>query len=109
DVGVGGMIVLAAGTVFFRPGLLETPDGRGREPAGVLAEQSNQRLLEIAGGDALEVEDRDQHFEALRPARIARQDRRRKADAFRTFANAIPHARTAYRDRSDARHHLPLR
>ena len=45
-----------------RPGLLEPPDGRGREPAGILAEQCDQRLLEITGGDALQVENRDQHL-----------------------------------------------
>src|SRR3979411_889170 len=37
------------------------PDGRGREPAGILAEQCDQRLLEITGGDALQIENRDQH------------------------------------------------
>ena len=41
---------------------LEPPDGRGREPASILAEQCDQRLLEITGGDALQVENRDQHL-----------------------------------------------
>jgi hypothetical protein len=40
----------------------------GRVAYGVLAEQRNERLLEVAGGDALNVEDRDQHLEAFRPA-----------------------------------------
>ena len=57
--------------------------GRGREPAGVFAEQRDQRLPEVAGGDALEVEDGDQHLEALRPARVGRQNCRREADALR--------------------------
>src|SRR2546430_5991740 len=41
----------------------------------ILAQQGRQCLLEIPGRDALEVEDRDQHVEALRSARIGRQDR----------------------------------
>ena len=32
---------------------------RGREPTGVLAKQRDERLFEVAGGDALEVEDWD--------------------------------------------------
>ena len=80
----------------------------GREPAGVLAEQREERLLEVAGGDALEVEDRDQHFEALRAARVGRQNRRRKADALRTFADTVADTRTAHGDRTDAGHDLAL-
>jgi hypothetical protein len=49
--------------------------GAGAGPAAP-AEQRHQRLLEVAGGDTLEVEDRDQHLEALRPARVGRQNRR---------------------------------
>ena len=56
----------------------------------------------------LEVEDRDQHLEALRPARVGRQNRRREADALRAFANAITHARAAHSDRADAGHDLTL-
>jgi hypothetical protein len=72
DVAFGREIALAPARMFVRPGLLEPGDGRGREPAGVLAEQRDQRLPEVAGGDALEIKDRDQHFEALRPARVGR-------------------------------------
>src|SRR5262249_31217153 len=82
--------------VLFGPGLLEASDGRGREPAGVPAEQCDQRVREVAGRDALEVEDRDQHLQALRPARVGRQNRRRKADALGTFAAAVTHARAAH-------------
>src|SRR6476619_7563124 len=94
--------------MLLRPGLLEPSDGRRRQPAGILAEQRDQRLLEVAGGDALEVEDRDQHLEALRPACIRWQNRRRKADALRAFANTIAHARAALRHRTDAGHDLTL-
>jgi hypothetical protein len=61
------------------------------------------------GGDALEVEDRDQHLEALRPARVWRQNRRRKVDALEAFADAVTHARAAHGDRADAGHDLALR
>jgi hypothetical protein len=48
---------------------------------------AEERLLEVAGRDALE--DRDQHFEALRSARGGRQNRRREADALGAFADAV--------------------
>src|SRR5258705_13841238 len=89
DVALGGEIAPAPARVLVRPGVLEPTDGRSREPAGVLAKQSEERLLEIAGRDALEVENRDQHFEALRTARIGRQNRRRKADAFCAFPDTV--------------------
>src|SRR5258705_13777581 len=75
--------------MLLRPGLLEPSDGRGREPAGVLAEQCDQRLLEVTGGDTLEVEDRDQHLEAFRPAGGGGQNRRRKEGAAPAFAKTI--------------------
>jgi hypothetical protein len=87
--------------VLIRPSLLETPYGRGRKPAGVLAKQRNERLLEVAGGDPLEVEDRDQHFEALRSARVGRQNRRGKANALRAFTDAVAHPRAAHADRTE--------
>src|SRR4030081_2356277 len=72
--------------MLLRPGLLEPSDGRGREPAGVLAEQCDQRLLEVTGGDTLEVEDRDQHLEAFRPAGVRREKTRRKKEGPPGFA-----------------------
>src|ERR1700737_2250493 len=51
DVAFGREVALAPARVLFRPSLLETPYGRGRKPAGVLAKQRNERLLEVAGGD----------------------------------------------------------
>src|SRR5262249_24184053 len=99
---------LAPARMLLQPGLLEPADGRGRQPAGVLAKQRQERLLEIASGDALEVEDRDQHLQALRAARVGWQDRRRKADALDPFANAIPYPRAAHGDRPDAGHDLAL-
>src|SRR6266404_7322367 len=45
DVAFGREVALAPARVLFRPSLLETPYGRGRKPAGVLAKQRNERLL----------------------------------------------------------------
>src|SRR5262245_718134 len=42
-----------------------------------------------SGGGALEVEHRDQHLEAFRPARVGRQNRRRKANALGALAAAV--------------------
>src|SRR6202171_5371410 len=92
NVAFGREIALAPTRMLVRPGLLEPPDGRGREPAGILAEQCDQRLREITGGDALQVENRDQHLQALRSARMGRQNRRRKSDAPSAFAGAVTHA-----------------
>src|ERR1700738_4800030 len=105
---LGREVALAPARVLFRPSLLETPYGRGRKPAGVLAKQRNERLLEVAGGDPLEVEDRDQHFEALRSARVGRQNRRGKANALRAFTDTVAHPRAAHADRTDAGHDLAL-
>lgn len=63
------------GASAMRSSLFEASDRRGRQSAGILTEQGAERVLEITGGDAPEVEDRDQNFEALRPPRVGRQDR----------------------------------
>src|SRR3954453_14796647 len=109
DVALGGEIALAPAGMLLRPGLLEPSHGRSREPASILTEQRDQRLLEVAGGNALEVEDRDQHLQALRPACVGRQNRRRKSDALGAFANTVAHTRAAHRNRTDAGHDLAIR
>src|SRR5215468_9816581 len=83
-------------------------DGRGREPTSILAEQRCQRLLEPACGDALEVEDRDQHLEAFRAACVRRQDRGAEGNALLARADPVTNARSAHRDRADAGHNLAL-
>jgi hypothetical protein len=55
-----------------------------------------------------EVENRKQHLEALRSARIGRQDRRGKADALRAFTDPVAHPRATHRDRTDAGQDLAL-
>src|SRR5277367_5552670 len=107
-VAFGREITLAPAQVLVRPGVLEPGYGRGREPAGVLAQQRQECFLEVAGRDALEIEHRDQYFEALRSARVGRQDRRRKTDTIAAFADAVAHTRAAHRDRTDASRDLAL-
>ena len=59
DVALGRKIASAPAHVLVRPSVLEPADGRGRESAGILAKQSGERPLEVAGRDALEIEDRN--------------------------------------------------
>src|SRR5262249_32400893 len=100
---------VAPAHALFRPGVLEPGHGRGRLPAGVLAEQHRQCFLELSGRDALKVEGRDQHLETLRPGRVRQQNRRREADALGTFVDPVAHPRATNRDRTDAGHDLTLR
>jgi hypothetical protein len=60
DVALGRQVALPPVLVLVEPGLLQPRDGRGRQARRSLAEQGCQRLLEIAGGDALQVKDWDQ-------------------------------------------------
>jgi hypothetical protein len=53
DVALGGEIALAPAQMVVGPRVLEPSDGRGPEPARVLAEQCGQRILEGAGGNLL--------------------------------------------------------
>src|SRR5205807_1535579 len=46
-------------------------------------------------------QDRDQHLEALRSARIGRQNRRRKADARLALADTVANPGRAHADRTD--------
>src|SRR5215467_14622326 len=71
-----------------------------------LAEQGCQRLLKPPCGDALEVEDRDQHLEAFRAACVRRQDCGAEGNALLARADAVANARSAHRDRADAGHNL---
>src|SRR5262249_16915593 len=109
DVVLAAEITLAPALVLLRPGLLEPGDRRGRQPGGVLAEQRAQRLLEGAARYAFEVQDRDEHREALGPARVAGQDRRPKANALSPLAAPVAPPRAAHRDRADPGHDLALR
>ena len=65
DISLGRQVAIAPAGVLVDLGLFQACDGRSRQPASVLAEQGGQRILKVPGGDAFQVEDRDQHFEAL--------------------------------------------
>src|SRR5215471_6374514 len=95
--------------MLLGPHFLEAADGRRRQTRRVPANEGRQHFLEVAGRDALQVEDRDQHLKALRPARIPRQDRWRVADALALGSFAVAHPRLANRDRADASHDLAFR
>src|SRR6266540_1836848 len=104
DVALGREVAIAPARVFVRPRVLEPRDGRGRQPAGILAQQGRQRLLEVARRDALEVEDRDQDLEAPGAARVGRQNGGCKTDAILSCAGPVAHPRGTYRHRADAGH-----
>ena len=110
DVALGRQIALPPMLVLVEPDLLQPRDGRGRQARRILAEQGSKRLLEIAGRDALQVKDRDQHLQAAGAPRVGRQDRGREADAPGIIGSAtVAHARLAHADRADAGHHLAFR
>ncbi len=106
DIVPGRQIPLQPVRVLVRPNLGEPRHGRGRQAAGVRPEQGRQRLGEVARGDALEVEDGDQDFEALRAPRIRRQERGAEPDAVGAQARAVANAWRANRNRADAGHDL---
>src|SRR6516225_9373394 len=55
------------------------------------------------------IEDRDQHFQALRSARVGRKDGRRKANALRSISDTVAHPWAAHGDRANAGHDLAFR
>src|ERR1700681_2605188 len=110
DVALGRQIALPPMLVLVEPDLLQPRDGRGRQARRILAEQRRKRLLEIAGRDALQVKDWDQHLQAAGAPRVGRQDRGREADAPGIIGSAtVAHARLAHADRADAGHYLAFR
>src|SRR5205807_3798151 len=95
--------------MLLGPHLLEAGDGRRRQTWRLLADEGRQRFLEVAGRDALQVEDGDQHLQALRAPRVPRQDRWRVPDALALGSFAVAHPRLANSDRADAGHDLAFR
>ena len=61
--------------MILAPDLLQTSNGGTRQPGRLLANQSRERFGKVAGGDAFEVQDRDEHLQALRAPGVGRQDR----------------------------------
>jgi hypothetical protein len=95
--------------VLGLPSLAQAPHGRGRQAGRIGSQQGSERLLELAGRYALEIEPGQQLLEILRPAQVSRQDRGRETDRRIGCGIAIPHARPADLDRPDAGLDLPLR
>ncbi len=110
DVALGGEIALVPVLVLVDPDFLQPRDRRGRQTGSILAEQGRQRLLEVAGRDALQVEDRNQHLQALRAPGVGRQDRGSEVDALGIVSCGltVAHAWLANGDRPDAGHDLAL-
>src|SRR3954463_11516987 len=103
DIALGGEIALVPALVFVDPYILQPRNRGGRQTGSILAEQGRQRLLEVAGRDALQVEDRNQHLQALRAPGVGRQDRGSEVDALGIVGSGltIAHAWLANGDRPD--------
>jgi len=53
------------------PTVLQAADSGCRQPGRILAEQRRQRLGEVAGRDPLQIKDRQQRLDRLRPAHVS--------------------------------------
>src|SRR5438876_1416386 len=111
DVALRRQIAPLPRGVFVEPTVLQPADGGCRQPGSILAEQRRQCLGEVAGRDTLQVKDRQQRLDRLRPAHVGWQDRRREPDASGIGGGglAVAHPRLADGDRADTGHHLALR
>src|SRR3954471_1883029 len=95
--------------MLVRPGLSEAGNTRRREPARIWAEQSRECVLKVAAGDAPEIQDRDQNFEALRATGVGRQDCGCEPDAALTGPTAVANPWRMHGDRAKAGHDHALR
>src|SRR5271155_4888791 len=108
NISLGRQIAIEPAGVFVGPGLLQAPYARSGQSASVLAQQCAERLLEVTGGDAFQVQDRNQYFEALRAPRVGRQNGRAEPNALTFGSPAVAHPRLAHRHRADPGHDLAL-
>src|SRR4029453_4313942 len=111
DVALRRQIAPLPRDVFVNPTLLQPADGGRRQPGSILSEQRRQSLGEVAGGDPLQVKDRQQRLDRFRAAHVGRQDRWREPDAVGvgSVRLAIAYTRLADGDRTDTGHHLAFR
>jgi hypothetical protein len=111
DIAAGGEVAALPAVVVLLPARREARYHARRQVRRVRPEQRRQRLLEVAGGDAAQVEDRQQGIEALRPPRPPRQDVRGEADLLlgRHVGGAVAHLLALHRDRPDPGLDHPLR
>ena len=66
--------------IFFQP-----PDHRGRQVRCFLADERGKSILEVASGDAAQIDSGEQRIKAIRPTRPFRQYRRSEGDPWRTI------------------------
>ena len=95
-------IALLPSPIFVLPLALEAPDHRRAEVGRVLAEQGGEGLLEIAGGNPAQIENRQQRVQALGAPRPFGQDVRREAKALPRSGGAIAGLRLLHFDRADS-------
>ena len=74
DIALGREVALGPSRIIVVPAFLQPTDRRRRKSWRILAEQGRQRLREVAGRDALEVQDRQQRLDRLRASHVGRQD-----------------------------------
>ena len=90
DIAAGGEIAALPAVVLRLPPGREARDDARRQVRRVWAEECGQCLLEVAGGDAAQVEHRQQRIEARRTPRPFRQDARREPDLFLGVCRPVP-------------------
>ncbi len=95
-------IALPPSPIFVLPLALEAPDHRRAEVGRVLAEQGGEGLLEIAGGNPAQIENRQQRVQALGAPRPFGQDVRREAKALPRSGGAIAGLRLLHFDRANS-------
>ena len=108
DIAAGGEIALLPVLMLLLPGFGQASHGRCRQARRLRPEQRRQRLGELAGGHALQVEPGQQLLEVLRAAQVGRQDRRGEPDGLTTFRSTVTHLGPADLDRANAGLDLPL-
>src|SRR4051812_28924327 len=94
--------------MLVRPGFPEAGDARRGQPARIRAEQSRECVLKVAAGEAPEIQDRDQNFEALRAPGVGRQDRGCEPDAPLTGPPAVANPWRTHANRPKAGDDLAL-
>jgi hypothetical protein len=83
------------------PSCHQATDRGRRQARRIRAQQHRERVLELPGGDALQVQPRQQLLDVPGAAQIGWQHGRAEANARGVASTAIMHARPANLDRAD--------
>jgi len=102
DIPASREIARLPAIVFALPFSGQSGDGGRRQVWGILAQKGRECLLEVAGREPTQVQDRQQRIQAPRPPRPFRQDRRGKADAVLAGGAAVADLDPADLHRADA-------